>query len=273
MEDATYGAGLTSAGTDEERRLAAAEEVFDPATFRHLDALGIAQGMRCLEVGGGGGSVAAFMSERVSKSGSVLVTDLSLALLKGCDRPNIEARVHDIRTDPLDEAAFDIIHARLVLEHFPERLTVLDKMVSALRPGGWILVEDFDHTAELHLSPASRLFVPPQLGGALQRCYHATVELAGTQIDLEFGRDLPRYLAEAGLEEVDAETYSRLVRGGSSRANYWVLGGRLAAAAAIPAGLLSQADFNLVDEALQNPGSMMQSTTMVSAWGRRPARI
>jgi cyclopropane fatty-acyl-phospholipid synthase-like methyltransferase len=70
MEDHAYGMGLSNDWADEKRRLASVQEVYDPATFRHLDALGISSGMHCLEVGGGGGSVAVFMSERVGPTGS-----------------------------------------------------------------------------------------------------------------------------------------------------------------------------------------------------------
>jgi SAM-dependent methyltransferase len=53
-------------------------------------------------------------------------------------------RRHDIATDPLPEAAFDLVHARLVLGHLPEREKALGHMVAALNPRGWLLVEDFD---------------------------------------------------------------------------------------------------------------------------------
>ncbi len=39
---------------------------------------------------------------------------------------------------------FDLVHARLVLVHVPEREAALDAMVAALRPGGWLFVEDAD---------------------------------------------------------------------------------------------------------------------------------
>jgi trans-aconitate methyltransferase len=47
-------------------------------------------------------------------------------------------------TDPLPDAAFDLIHARLVLIHVPEREEVLARLVAALKPGGWMVEEEFD---------------------------------------------------------------------------------------------------------------------------------
>ena len=42
------------------------------------------------------------------------------------------------------EGPWDLIHERLVLVHRPRRLEVLDRLVEALAPGGWIVLEDFD---------------------------------------------------------------------------------------------------------------------------------
>src|SRR5262249_2243703 len=47
---------------------------------------------------------------------------------------HIERRRHDIGTDPLPEQAFDLIHARLVLQHVPQRHDALAELVAALRP-------------------------------------------------------------------------------------------------------------------------------------------
>ena len=54
----------------------------------------------------------------------------------------------DLVGDPIPDGPWDVIHERLVLQHVPERLDVLDRLVASLAPGGWILIEDFD-TAEV----------------------------------------------------------------------------------------------------------------------------
>jgi SAM-dependent methyltransferase len=54
----------------------------------------------------------------------------------------LDVRQHDIVNDTLGQSAFDLIHARLVLEHLRERDEVLQKLVRALRPGGWLVIED-----------------------------------------------------------------------------------------------------------------------------------
>jgi trans-aconitate methyltransferase len=50
---------------------------------------------------------------------------------------------HDVTTDAIPSARYDLIHARLVLSHLPQRGDVMQRLVQALRPGGWLVIEDF----------------------------------------------------------------------------------------------------------------------------------
>ena len=58
-------------------RFTAFTTLFDPATFRHLDGLGLAPGWRCWEVGAGGSSVVDYLTRRVGPTGQVLATGLN----------------------------------------------------------------------------------------------------------------------------------------------------------------------------------------------------
>ena len=58
----------------------------------------------------------------------------------------IAVRRHDVRHEPPPGGPFDVIHARLVLLHLPERKRVLRELVRALVPGGWLVLEEFDCT-------------------------------------------------------------------------------------------------------------------------------
>jgi SAM-dependent methyltransferase len=51
-------------------------------------------------------------------------------------RPNLELWLHDIVQYTSPEAAFDLVHARLVLMHLPEREKALHRMLTVLKPGG-----------------------------------------------------------------------------------------------------------------------------------------
>jgi ubiquinone/menaquinone biosynthesis C-methylase UbiE len=76
--------------------------------------------------------------------GHVLVTDVDTRFLKPSRGPTLDVRAHDIDSDPLPDAEFDLIHTRLVLMHVRERDTALARMASSLKVGGWLLVEEYD---------------------------------------------------------------------------------------------------------------------------------
>jgi SAM-dependent methyltransferase len=185
-------------------RFAAFAELFDPSTFAHMEALGVATGWRCWEVGAGGTSVVEWLAARVGSAGHVLATDIDVtwAAAAGQFSPQIEVRRHDAALDPPPEGQFDLVHARLVLVHVPERATALANLVAALRPGGWLFIEDADPA----LQPLSALEVrgpEDELANQVRSGFRAL--LAGRGADLAFGRTLPRLLREAGLAGVKAD--------------------------------------------------------------------
>ena len=103
---------------DQEReRLAGIERVWDPGTKDVLDHLQVAVGWRCVEVGAGGGSIAEWLSDRVGTSRCVLATDPDTWFIDAIDKPNLETRSHNLLTDSPVRDGFDLVHARLVVEH------------------------------------------------------------------------------------------------------------------------------------------------------------
>src|SRR5215831_12542904 len=173
---------LDNAAPQADSRMDALRDLFDGGTIRHLEDRGIAAGWSCLEVGGGGGSVAAWLSERVGPAGRVVVTDINTRFLEGLVRPNLEVRQHNIVTDPLPEAAFDLIHARLVLMHLPERDAVLARLLAALKPGGWLVDEEFDALAVL----GDRELNPPEEVLNAERAMVRVLIERG--VDMRYGR-------------------------------------------------------------------------------------
>jgi ubiquinone/menaquinone biosynthesis C-methylase UbiE len=71
---------------DESRRLQLLEEHLDPLTKRRIEPLGIGSGARCLELGGGRGSITRWLSDVVGPTGRVTATDLQLGLLDAIKR-------------------------------------------------------------------------------------------------------------------------------------------------------------------------------------------
>ncbi len=100
-----------------------------------------ARGWKCLEVGAGGGSLVEWMAGR---GAHVTAIDIDTRFIDQLASDSIEVRRVDLREDELPQAEFDLVHARLVLEHLTDRRQILDRLVATLRPGGWIVIEDYD---------------------------------------------------------------------------------------------------------------------------------
>jgi SAM-dependent methyltransferase len=135
---------LDNAAREAPIRFAQLSALFDPGTMRHLQERGVGPGWHCLEVGAGGGSIASWLADRVGPTGRVLATDIDPRFLEFLNFPNLLVQRHNIATDPLPQGAFDLVHARLVLMHLPEREQALARMISALKPGGWLIDEEYD---------------------------------------------------------------------------------------------------------------------------------
>ncbi len=185
-------------------RFAALAELFDPWTFRHLDDVGLGAGWRCWEVGAGGVSVPNGLAERVGPSGRVLATDIDVSWTEAAAGGALEVRRHDVTADPPPAEKFDLVHARLVLVHLEDRAAALRAMVDALRPGGWLVIEDADPALQPLACPDER-GPAEKLANRLRAGVRTLMVERGA--DLAYGRTLPRLLGEADLEDVRAEAY------------------------------------------------------------------
>jgi SAM-dependent methyltransferase len=244
-------------------RLTALASLFDPWTFRHLEDLGIRTGWRCWEVGAGGPSVAAWMSDRVRPDGSVLATDIDVSWMGAPELRPFEVQVHDVGRDGPPNGPFDLIHARLVLVHVPRRREALATMVGALRPGGWLLVEDADPA----LQPLTCIdeHGPEQvLANKLRRDFRTLLMERGA--DTGFGRTLPRSLRRAGLVDVSADAFFPVTGPACTvleRATVEQMRDRL-----VTAGLATEAEIDRHLAAIDAGGLDFATSPMISAWGR-----
>lgn len=245
-------------------RMNALARLYDPATQRTLIATGISPGWHCLEVGGGGGGVARWMAERVGATGTVLCTDIDPRHIAPSELPNLQVVRHDAVRDALPEGRFDLAHARLVLLHIPERAAVLEKMVAALKPGGWLVIEDFDTASVLPDPAANEQERRVETAEAL-RAY-----MIRGGVDARFGRSLYGRFKGLGLTDVSAE--GRVVmwdraNGGADlmRINFEQIGEKVVAAGLLSAEQL-KADLKRLDDA----DFVTPSPIMWAATGRKP---
>ncbi|MFJ7495981.1 class I SAM-dependent methyltransferase [Streptomyces sp. NPDC097727] len=246
-------------------RFGALAELFDPVTFRHVDRLGIGAGMRCWEVGAGGPSVPLGLAERVAPNGTVIATDIDVSWTRDIDGGVIEVLRHDVAADPPPPGGFDLVHARLVLVHVTDRTEALRRMVQALRPGGWLLLEDADPGLQPLLCPDES--GPEQrLANRLRSGFRTLMAARGA--DLAYGRTLPRALREAGLDDVQADAYFPITSPACAvleDATVRQIRHRL-----VGEGLATDEE---IDRHLANVGTGrldLATAPMISAWGRRP---
>ncbi len=257
---------LDNAHGKADTRMDVLARMFDAPTQRVLERTGIGSGWRCLEVGGGGGSVARWLAGRVGASGRVLCTDINTRIIEGhlgSATPNLEVMVHDIARDPLPAASFDLVHARLVLIHVVERERALERMVEALKPGGWLVIEDFDGASVRPDAAINRHETPLPTSEAVRKY------LTRNQ-DGYFGRRLHGRFRELGLTEVNAE--GRLLifdrhNGGNDlmRVNFEQVG-----QAVIDAGLLTREQLEADLALIETDQFAMPSPIMWSVSGRKP---
>src|SRR3954463_10062636 len=137
---------------EEYERLRAQARVWEPATARMLDRLGLGPGARCLDAGCGPGESMRLMAQRVGPAGRVTGIDVdvplgeqALAMLGAAGHAQCDfARVDLTAGDAIPGAPFDLVYARLLLFHLPERVVVLRRLWDAVAPGGHLLVQDYD---------------------------------------------------------------------------------------------------------------------------------
>ena len=240
------------------RRLTLLEECCDPGTIRRLRSVGIRPGWCCLEAGAGAGSIARWLCSQVGTAGRVLATDLDTRFLDRLDEANLDVQALDLRTDELPQDSFDLIHARALLIHIPQREQILDNLVAALRPGGVLLVEDLDHFSV----PA----LDNDLYSEVLQAFLDSAVRAGMAKD--WARWLPSALHRRGLREIWADCEVPVFEGGSAQSEFWRLTVTQARDLVLAEGVSPQR-IDQWDGQLGEPGRWFFSAAMVTACGQR----
>jgi 2-polyprenyl-3-methyl-5-hydroxy-6-metoxy-1,4-benzoquinol methylase len=248
-------------------RLRALEALLDPGTIQQLERRGVAPGWRCMEVGAGGGSIAAWLSARVAPEGSVLATDLDTTVLAELSHPNLEVRVHDVLVDEVPEGEFDLVHMRLVLAWLAEPQVALRRLVAALKPGGWLLAEEMDFVS---VAP------DPQLDERSSRLFARVVQAHNAVLaerhgfDHGYGRRLLGALSDADLTDLGCEGRVSMWRGDGPGGTVWRLTLAQLREPLIQSGLVTPAEVAAAIALLEHPHLAFQSQITMAAWGRRP---
>ena len=247
-------------------RLRALQQAVDPATFRRIQALGLAPGWSCWDVGAGGGSVAFWLANAVGDQGKVLATDINLDLMEGLpNAPNVTLLKHDVDKDATPAGPFDLIHTRVVLMHGGiDRAAVITKLISVLKPGGWLVLEEHDKYGTFTLMSENLAFA--------KALYMLTKAVETNGGSLSWARGLPTLLQDAGLTDVEAEIDAPLFRGNSAYARFWGHSFHELRNQIILQGM-APADVDLAVAQANDANLWLSCHAMIAAWGRKPQNI
>jgi SAM-dependent methyltransferase len=243
-------------------RLRGLEAMFDPITIDVLARLGVGPGWRCAEVAAGAGSVARWLAERVGPTGQVVATDLDIGHLAAVEAPNVQVLCHDMTVEKCPGKPFDLLHARALVEHLPDREKVLQRLASWVRPGGWLVIEDCDWTTRFPVTPAS----------VVEKVAAVSLDFMRTAFtyDTAFGQALPKLFGDQGLIDIGCEARSQLMRGGSAEAQFGIHSIARMREALVTNGLVTEEEIAAVTAVPKDPSFMTMAPTLVSAWGRVP---
>jgi SAM-dependent methyltransferase len=235
----------------------------DAGTIRRLKALGLLSGWRCAEVGTSVSSIAVWLAARVARMGRVLAVDTETRFLDPLRREGLEIRQHDITAAPL-ESEYDLVHTRLSGLYLAQRDRALHHMAESLRPGGWLLIEEYD------LGPAAGFYNPVselqrKVNGALERL------LERSSADARDGMPLVAALRSCGLTDVQSQPRASLVSLGLPRAEALLFQLEELRDRLVDARLLTEGEVDrAVQEALVHEGAVHETAATTAVWGRMP---
>ncbi len=247
-------------------RLAQLEGFLDSATIEYMQRIGVGEGWRCLEVGGGGGSIAKWLSQRVGANGRVLATDLDTRFLDELNLSNLEVRRHNIEEDELPDGAFDLVHTRIVVVHLHQRERAIEKLTRAVKPGGWILLEEPDHVTTLAdpQGPAES----QALFNKVVATYHKAWRKKGQ--DVNIGNRILGTLRSQGFASIAAEGRTRIFQGGSSEVEFYRLTFRQLRSLIVESGEVGEQEFDRFIALFDDKAFAFRFFLVMSTWGCKP---
>jgi len=261
---------VITGGKEGKDRLKLLSEVLYPTTSQLLSTAGIAKGMKCLDVGCGGGFVTAMMADFVGDDGEVIgidadevILDLARADTRECGRRNVEF----IKCDASDQHRhdyYDFVYARFLLTHVPDPQACLDSMVSNCKHGGLVVAEDIDFAG---------CFSYPEFDH-YQRytsLYRQVVNKRGGDADI--GPKLPAMFKAAGLQDVRLHLVQPVHLEGDGKLLASITMQRIAESV-MAEQLASQNEIDDIVKALNVAASdstiLLGFPRIFQVWGRRP---
>ncbi len=250
-------------------RLGLLEKVCDPVTRARMDAIGIEPGWRCINIGAGRGSINHWLAERIGPSGQVVAADLNPSLLRRAKLPqNVEVREHNILTQDLEPGWYDLVFCRALLLHLPQPELALGRMAAAVRPGGWLLIEDYDFS---YFGAVDAQYPGAAGFDRSLRAYFDALHAAGT-MDCYFGRRMLALVKGLGFARMGVSGELLFGRGGDDPlGRFWSLTlGVPGMEALVEHGAVTREEFDSMRAFFEDPEFAIVGPLGFGAWGCRP---
>jgi SAM-dependent methyltransferase len=259
---------------EEYERLRTQARAWEPATARLLDRLGLAPGARCLDAGCGPGESMRLMAQRIGPSGHVMGIDVdaplgdqALAMLRAaghdqCDFAGVDLTAEDV----IPGAPFDLVYARLLLYHLPERVAVLRRLWDAVAPGGHLLIQDYDVRSSSVLPTLDSI---DEWGRVVRTAFEAR------GADVEVGARLPQLFVRAEIGAPDGTDVAGRLEPFADAHRFFIAVHQGVLSTAIAHGVTTEQDAadlraQIERDAERHPDRPVLWPLMIAAWKRKP---
>jgi SAM-dependent methyltransferase len=148
------------------------------------------EGETVLDLGSGAGFDAFLAANRVGPAGKVIGVDMTPEMLQKArenarkgDYENVEFRLGDIESLPVDDASVDAILSNCVINLSPDKPAVFREAFRALKPGGRLMVSDIVLLRELpdFMRQSLEAYVSCVAGAIMKDAYLDAIRAAGFQ--------------------------------------------------------------------------------------------
>ncbi len=215
-----------------------------------------------VEIGAGAGSIARALAERCGPEGLVVAVDRDPRFLDDFPGPGRKGATHDIMDGPVRPGGFDFAHCRAVLAHVGDLETAVRHVVQSVRPGGWILCEEPDY------GPMEAC--DPEHPHARDLVAFRAIMTQGGRIDGYAGRNVFGALLAEGLSELETDSHGAIAIGGTLRAQFRRDSLEIARSLVLASGAFSQARFDRMLAAFDDPTFAYIDNAWIATRGRVP---
>ena len=239
-----------------------------------LDRLGVEAGWRVADVGCGPVGILPLLSERVGPKGEVVgiereqsFADMSRREIEKLRLTNVSIVQGDALGPAEKSELFDLVHERLVLLNLPEcdQVTVVGQMVSQLKPGGLIALQEYD-AVSLVCYPEHPSWTI--LLGAYAEVFRARCGNRST------GRTVRWLLRSAGVGSIEMKVHARHLDVGESQRTVLLTLVELMNERIMGLGRFSESEFKehrkRLLQHLTNPDTVVIDRLLIQTWGRKP---